>query len=378
MRLVENGTAQAIANTAWACATLGVKCPTLFKAIDNHALHVVESGTSQATANTAWACATLGVECPTLFKAIDKNALRLVENGTAQAIANTAWACATLGVECPSLFEVIDNNALYLVENGKAQAIGNTAWACAILGIECPSLFNAICSKTETFAESCNAREIAILCYSFAILDLALDHEAKFRSLWNRATTFKVDELTKESSSQLLQTFVVVSRVMQLPPPTELKKYLETLRQYAKHDRQHEKHDSQSQRGMSQHLKEMGVSHEMEASPFPTHEFVPGFLAIDAACKERRLAIEFDGPSHFLSNVSSGKLLKGRVEDGPTKAKRRFLERLGWKVVNVRHWEWALATSNDEKKKLLAAKLLAANDLSLDISAKKISDMTTK
>ena len=45
------------------------------------------------------------------------------------------------------------------------------------------------------------------------------------------------------------------------------------------------------------------------------------------------------------------------MENGATKAKRRFLERLGWKVVNVRYWEWSEAKTRGQKKQLLAKKL---------------------
>jgi very-short-patch-repair endonuclease len=59
----------------------------------------------------------------------------------------------------------------------------------------------------------------------------------------------------------------------------------------------------------------------------------------DAACKDWMIAIEFDGPTHFLRDVHADHE-KGRIENGPTQAKRRFLERLGWTVINIPYWEW--------------------------------------
>jgi hypothetical protein len=58
-------------------------------------------------------------------------------------------------------------------------------------------------------------------------------------------------------------------------------------------------------------------------------------LAIDMACRKQMIGIEFDVPSHFLREVGAGEVL--RIENGATKAKRRFLERLGWKVVNIQY-----------------------------------------
>ena len=68
----------------------------------------VEQGDPQAIANVAWACATLRFQAPNLFAEIDRNAKWLVENGTPQAVANAAWACATLGFEAPNLFAEIE------------------------------------------------------------------------------------------------------------------------------------------------------------------------------------------------------------------------------------------------------------------------------
>jgi len=45
-------------------------------------------------------------------------------------------------------------------------------------------------------------------------------------------------------------------------------------------------------------------------------------LSIDFACSEQKIAIEFDGPSHYLSALWSGQLTS--TENGATKAKRRF------------------------------------------------------
>jgi hypothetical protein len=47
------------------------------------------------------------------------------------------------------------------------------------------------------------------------------------------------------------------------------------------------------------------------------------------------------------------------MENGSTKAKRRFLERLGWKVVNVRYREWDKAKTKADQRTLLAQKLHA-------------------
>jgi hypothetical protein len=106
-------------------------------------------------------------------------------------------------------------------------------------------------------------------------------------------------------------------------------------------------HESRAQNEMSGILNELAFQHEVEVSPLTKKNMFPlpgRMLAIDMACRKQMIAIEFDGPSHFLREAWSGKVLE--VENGGTKAKRLFLERLflerlflerlGWKVVNIR------------------------------------------
>jgi hypothetical protein len=257
---------------------------------------IIRKGEPQHVANTAWACAKLGVECPALFKAINDNASYLVEQGSPQAVANTARACAKLGVECPALFKAINDNASYLVEEGNPQDVEITAWACAKLDCRLTSFFGALSSRMDSVAASSNVQGIVDLCYSFAILDLALEYETEFRVLWNRAVQFKDDNLAEAHLRQLVQTFDMVSRVMDdLPPPNELLQSVGSLKR-ADID------SSRAQQEMSELLNEVGFAHEIEVSPFPNDPvlLVPGLWAIDAACKDRMIAIEFDGPTHYL------------------------------------------------------------------------------
>ena len=114
---------------------------------------------------------------------------------------------------------------------------------------------------------------------------------------------------------------------------------------------------SKSQKEVSSILHELEFDHDEELSPWNDGEVLspPGMLAIDMACRKKMVAIEFDGPSHFLREVGSGKALE--LENGSTKAKRRFLERLGWKVVNIPYFDWDKAKGKEEKKELLCRML---------------------
>ena len=70
-------------------------------------------------------------------------------------------------------------------------------------------------------------------------------------------------------------------------------------------------------------------------------------MAIDMANLKDRIAIEFDGPSHFL-----GMGQDGRVETGKTKMKSRLLKKLKWRVINIPWFEWKELNGRDKKDKL--------------------------
>ena len=83
-------------------------------------------------------------------------------------------------------------------------------------------------------------------------------------------------------------------------------------------------------------LAEAGFKHEREV------QFLEGgwnwygnFLAIDFACKERKIAVEYDGAHHYLTEPKKGARANWGRESGRTIAKRTLMEKLGWKVVNV-------------------------------------------
>ena len=82
-------------------------------------------------------------------------------------------------------------------------------------------------------------------------------------------------------------------------------------------------------------------------------------LSIDIANVEDRVAIEVDGPVHYVADIEtvpkeggSPRVSNGQLEyqflmnderhslNGPTALKKRLLERLGWKAINIPFWEW--------------------------------------
>jgi hypothetical protein len=358
--LVENGTPQAIANTAWACATLGLAAPALFEKINEDPLCVVVEGSSQAIANTAWAFASLGVAAPALFEKIDEHpswlvpgkpqhisitawafatlsvpapnlfekieedaGKSLVSDGSAQGFSNTAWAFASLSYDAPDLFKTIDERSDHLLRSGDAQGIANTAMAFAELGIRPELFFVRFEERMEEFLRAASFQAVFNVCWALVILDLTDQHGRLLQSLWARAMYVDdVEALGKDAVLQLVQVEMHAKAsgiVLREKVGEGLRRRMVEACEMLELGDQHPNDDE-----LSRLLRELGFEHEREVSP--VDEEVGMMLSIDMACRERMVAVEYDGSYHYLSS--------GR-ENGRTVAKRRLLERLGWKVVNI-------------------------------------------
>jgi hypothetical protein len=331
--LVKKGTHQTISNTAWAFAMLNRDSPKLFSAIDARADWLVKESDPQSISNTAWAFATLSRDSPKLFSAIDSRAHWLVKEGKPQNIANTAWAFATLGRDAPKLLSAIDARAGWLLKEGNPQNIANTAWAFAELGIDAPNFWTCLERRGEAFAAQANAQAICNTAWALAVAGRAGTNSGQLRVLWDKAMAAGDVALNDENIKQLVQVGLHAKGdgvKLQSAPNALKQKMLEAL---ANTDQR----SSEFEDRVAHHLTDLGVEFKREFPPFGA-EF-SGMLAVDIALTASdgtKIAIESDGPSHYLlgpSGKGSGR------ENGRTVAKRRLLERSGWRVVNLSWFE---------------------------------------
>ena len=83
---------------------------------------------------------------------------------------------------------------------------------------------------------------------------------------------------------------------------------------------------SNGQREVGESLRRLGISHELE------YTTADGLFSIDLAITDRRIALEFDGPSHFTTNTLEPL--------GHTRLRDRLLSAMGWRVVSIPFFEW--------------------------------------
>mmetsp|Transcript_30194 Transcript_30194/g.46295 ORF Transcript_30194/g.46295 Transcript_30194/m.46295 type:complete len:805 (-) Transcript_30194:33-2447(-) len=334
----------------------------------------------QVMGNMAWSLATLGIYSSSIFLEIESNAQTLVHYGSPQAISSTSWAFATLKIHSPSLFEIIHRqcSASQLVKDGSTQAIANIAWAFASSGYgdtngkgntNGVALFRAIEDNAHKFVKNANVQEIIKLCYSIVLQEDGCNHyENALRPLWNQAmelatiaakTSPKIQHqkarLTDYDLRQLIlvEVFTMTNGLYLQKPSPQLRKLMESV--------EWTDVQNKSPKSISIELKNLGFPHEQDVSPIQVQQRgsnedgIGSFFTIDLANKEKKVAIEYNGSQYFLRDIATGEV--SRVEDGTTKAKRRFLENGGWDVISIHYQDWEEAEKHGRTKELLQTHL---------------------
>lgn len=348
-------TPQAIANILWAFASLNLPAPTLFRLVEENAQWVVTKGKPQEIANVAWACATQNMQSRSLFGWINEYAAPLLRSGTPQAIANILWAASKLQYDAPQILKNADSRSEYIIQDGTSQGIANLATAFAELDFVPSFFFEAVERHLDGgLLQSLSIQELCNLQWSLVVLDLAGESPSLLQKLWNQTIERDATKFDEVELFQLLyvQVHAVANGVPLEKVPTALLDFMEKTKSTQA------KSSIQSDDKCSSLLSQIGFEHEREVSPFADSS--NNFLAIDYANREQRIAIEYDGSFHFLNRLEKG-APPGR-ESGPTKAKRRLLQKLGWKVVTIPFYSCPIdgSMSDETLKQYLIKRLCEA------------------
>ncbi|KAG1673218.1 hypothetical protein FOA52_013098 [Chlamydomonas sp. UWO 241] len=240
---------------------------------------------SQHLANTVWALATLGHADADFMAALLKAATPQLRKFTPQALANTAWALATLDHADGAFMASLLKAAKLQLRDFTPQALANTAWALAVLDHADNALMAALLQQAAGMvrdlacAENCTQLFLCMLWLKDQHSDIAVP--AQLAETCKRAW---MEERPQPQPSDTQHQVLAVVR--QLP-------------------------------GCS------GATSEQATDD--------GLFSIDIAVQlpdGSKLAVEVDGPTHFLSNAPT-------VPNGTTRLRNRLLEARGWRVVSV-------------------------------------------
>ncbi|GMI22777.1 hypothetical protein TeGR_g11438 [Tetraparma gracilis] len=332
--IVREGTTRDVSNTAWAFAALGRDAPVLFSAIAARASWIVEASEHpQDVTNTAWAFATLDRDAPVLFSAIDASADWLVREGKPQEVANTAWAFWKLRRSAPALLAAINARSAWLVPRSSPEEVAVTALAFADLGGDAPVFWSSLDERAGAFVASANSQAVCTTAFALVIAGRAGERSSLLRALFERGVA-EEGALSERGLFQLLQVSLHADSAAEasgalLPSPALMRRMVEAAR--AK-----ENGGKRNARGsfadrVAGLLTDLGFEYERE---FAFIKNLPNFLAIDFALSVNgeKTAVEVQGPQHFLRGLGGE---RSGAETGRTVAKRRLLERRGWKVVSL-------------------------------------------
>jgi hypothetical protein len=170
-----------------------------------------------------------------------------------------------------------------------AQDLANTVWALVTLGWQ---------AKAET--ASCFQQHMEALYSNSSLVQVSTSHLSQLVQAHLASQFLRLGLLTLPSS--VLQVAV--------------KAYRELAREVTV---------SRGQREVGESLRRIGVSHELQ------YITADGLFSMGLAIVDRRVALEFDGPSHFTNTLEPL---------GHTRLRDQLLCAMGWRVVSIPFFEW--------------------------------------
>ena len=363
VRLAPIMTSQEVGDSLWALATLGWQAgeDSMRFALEGAAVRVAPSMNAQEVVNTLWALATLGWRCGegSVRCALEGAAVRVAPIMNAQHVANTLWAAATLRWEAGagSMWSALEGAVVRLAPGMNERHVANTLWALATLLWPMESLTKSVLKKAVAgVALRMNVQAVASTLWGLAVLGWQADRDmaAAFKhrcSLMGKAATPRQElmaagpssptvlaeaepmELCTKDLSQLLQAHLA-SHLLGLHlvtlPSSILLPAVQAYREQTRNATV-----SNGQREVADSLCRLGIAHELE------YITADGLFSIDLAIVDRRIAVEFDGPSHFT--VNSLEPL------GRTHLRHRLISAIGWLVVSIPFFEWDRFRQSNEQ-----------------------------
>jgi len=332
---------QALSNTAWAFATAGVLHPKLFKQIGDHVagLGSLDSFDPQELSNTAWAFASAGVSHPELFKKIGDHVAGLgnLDSFNAQALSSTAWAYATAKWFDRRLFEKLVTEATVTKDCFNEQEVANFLWACSTVSYTDERLFSTFAPVIASKLDECNGQEFANIAWAYSVANVPsqdLFNQGFIGACASNEEAFSDEGLAQLHQWQLWQ--------QELESGIKLPQSL-----------QERCHNAFISQGYSKSKLQGDVMDELKAAGLDLDEkmLLGSGYRIDALVKVgdgRRVAVEVDGPYHFIQ----------RLHTGSTTLKHRQVTMLDCiEVVSVPHWEWRELKNSEMKQRYLHKKL---------------------
>ena len=320
---------QNLCNTAWAFATVGHASPALFDGVAKVAVGRLGEFNTQDLSNTAWAFARVGHASPALFDGVARAAVGRLGEFNSQNLSNTAWAFATVGHAPPALFDGVARAAVGRLGEFNSQELSNTAWAFATVGHASPVLFDGVARAAVGRLGEFNAQNLSNTAWALAAADIPSACLFGDERFLERCAAVDLDT---EALCQLHQWQLWLEErgesYPQLPAPL--------ARRCREAFVAEEGRPSKLQKQVTRALAALGLEPREEVQ-------TPQGYSLDAVVRidGHDIAVEVDGPFHFLSGMHT------QTPSGATMLKRRQLAASGWPLLPVPYWEWNKIDRNE-------------------------------
>ncbi|ABO94106.1 predicted protein [Ostreococcus lucimarinus CCE9901] len=339
---------QALTNTLWAYTVLKhpraqrlaeILAPVILSKLPepDKELMQAESATggefsTQTVSNALWTLSSLGVHPG--YELLDRLAIFVVkssQNFKAQELSNSVWAFAQFahhpGNEALRTFE---RSLLERREEYTTQALANTTIGLSVFGGSeddgLNKLFNDVTPSWFRLSE-CNSQDLSNITWAIASVGAFQSdlYKAAVRELFRRdSMDFQLEGLKMLFHARLMQhDFDPERETVDVVYPD----WVAELGRSAWLQQTEDTRVSTFQKEVLETVKSLG--HE----PYMEELTDDGLLSMDICLKDKRVAIECDGPSHFYTNLTEGLTQKTKLRD-------KALAVRGWKVVTVPYFEW--------------------------------------
>ncbi|KAI5065358.1 hypothetical protein GOP47_0020053 [Adiantum capillus-veneris] len=325
MEVLAGCLAQGLSNIAWALSKIGGNTLYLSEmdVIANAVLSKASDFNSQNVANTLGAYASMQHAAPIVFASLSSHAVDTLEAFSSQELAQVLWAHAELMQPADPLLDALDSICLSS-EEVLSDSLSDLKWNAPHFKHFLSSLSSP--RNSNPFGNA-SPEHLANLGWSYAVLDEM--GRPSFKYLWQMLESIldqnvnSTSDSTRGLSTWHLSQIHQVNLCLQYGYSHHTSTLRVLLKDAAARAWEIQKHKiwspSEYQKDVKWFLVSMGQDW--------VTEYTSADYSLDFALPEKKIAIEIDGPSHFIRNNG--------LPLGHTILKRRLLSEAGWRVLPI-------------------------------------------
>jgi hypothetical protein len=291
-------------------------------------LHVEAQLQAKDIAMIAWAFGkispldwnAMGPHVDMLCAVLASSALKSIRRFTAQDLAELSVGVVAMQYDNANLMQLVAYEATRKLRSFSHRELSNIIWAFGKVFRRPRKFVLAAAAEARARLPHFTPTELANLAWALTVLEVY--DVGLFKEVFERAAADEGLQMLQEGDlNQLYQVYCL----LRLQAPEAVKgigrELLLAMEAAWATSKEREKRTTKRQAAVAKVLENLQIRHEVEAE----HD-------IDILLPEHGVALEVDGPAHFLRNTGHPM--------GHTIMKRRLLELMGYNVISVPHFEF--------------------------------------